>query len=134
MVVVVVVVVTGTAGAQDIARAISPAIASICGPKTFGAMRTFVAIFEMISPLAALSYPLAMVLPKQDSDATELAKISRWIALLTSLIAALVVTLFKTPLLDVFNLHTTEQYMLILPTTMLFSVLTTTPRPMKNKK
>lgn len=121
----VAVVATGTAGAQAIAMAFSPAITRIYGPETFGAMGTFIAIFEMISPLAALSYPLAMVLPKQDSDAIGLAKISLWIALLTSLITAVVLILFKTSIVDAFNLHTIEAYILILPITMLFAVLMT---------
>lgn len=119
------VVATGTAGAQAIAMAFSPAITRIYGPETFGAMGTFIAIFEMVSPLAALSYPLAMVLPKQDSDAIGLAKISLWIALLTSLITALVLILFKTPIVEAFNLHAIEPYLLILPVTMFFSVLMT---------
>lgn len=118
-------VATGTAGAQAIAMAFSPAITRIYGPETFGAMGTFIAIFEMVSPLAALSYPLAMVLPKQDSDAIGLAKISLWIALLTSLITAMVLILFKTPIVEAFNLHAIEPYLLILPVTMLFSVLMT---------
>lgn len=121
----VAVVATGTAGAQAIAMAFSPAITRIYGPETFGAMGTFIAIFEMVSPLAALSYPLAMVLPKQDSDAIGLAKISLWIALLTSLITAIVLILFKTPIVEAFNLHAIEPYLLILPVTMLFSVLMT---------
>lgn len=121
----VAVVATGTAGAQAIAMAFSPAITRIYGPETFGAMGTFIAIFEMVSPLAALSYPLAMVLPKQDSDAIGLAKISLWIALLTSLITAMVLILFKTPIVEAFNLHAIEPYLLILPVTMLFSVLMT---------
>ncbi|EPJ96490.1 lipopolysaccharide biosynthesis protein [Pseudomonas psychrophila] len=121
----VAVVVTGTAGAQAIAMVFSPVITRIYGPETFGAMGTFIAIFEMISPLAALSYPMAMVLPKQDSDAIGLAKISIWIAVITSLITAMVLILFKTPVVEAFNLHAIEPYILLLPITMLFSVLVT---------
>ena len=119
----VAIVATGTAGAQAIAMAFSPAITRIYGPETFGAMGTFIAILEIISPLAALSYPMAMVLPKHDSDAVSLAKISLWIALATSIIATLVLSVFKAPIIDAFNLQTIEPYILILPTTMLFSVL-----------
>ena len=121
----VAVVATGTAGAQAIAMAFSPAITRIYGPETFGAMGTFIAIFEMISPLAALSYPMAMVLPKHDSEAIGLARISLWIALITSLMTALVLILFKAPIVNAFNLHAIEPYILILPITMLFSVLMT---------
>ena len=119
----VAIVATGTAGAQAIAMAFSPAITRIYGPETFGAMGTFIALFEIISPLAALSYPIAMVLPKQDSDAIGLAKLSLWIALFTSLTAALTLIIFKEPLVNTFNLHAIENYILIIPITMLFSVL-----------
>lgn len=114
---------TGTAGAQAIAMAFSPAITRIYGPETFGAMGTFIALFEIISPLAALSYPIAMVLPKKDSDAIGLAKLSLWIALFTSLTAALTLIIFKEPIVNAFNLQAIEQYILIIPITMLFSVL-----------
>lgn len=119
----VAIVATGTAGAQAITMAFSPAITRIYGPETFGAMGTFIAIFEIISPLAALSYPLAIVLPKKDSDAIGLAKISLGIALLTSLLVTIALCAFKTPIINTFNLQTIEPYILLLPITMLFSVL-----------
>lgn len=119
----VAIVETGTAGAQAIAMAFSPAITRIYGPDTFGAMGTFIAIFEIVSPLAALSYPIAMVLPEKDSDAIGLAKASLWIALLSSFIATLVLLTFKTPIVNTFNLKAIEPYIVLLPATMLFSVL-----------
>lgn len=119
----VAIVATGTAGAQAIAMAFSPAITRIYGPETFGAMGTFIAIFEIISPLAALSYPLAMVLPEKDSDAIGLAKISLGIALFTSLLVTIALSVFKTPIINTFNLQPIEPYILLLPITMLFSVL-----------
>lgn len=119
----VAVVATGTAGAQAIAMAFSPAITRIYGPDTFGAMGTFIAIFEVLSPIAALSYPMAIVLPKQDSDAIGLAKLSLYISLLTTILTTLVLILFKHQIVTAFNLQSIEPYLLLLPITMLFSVL-----------
>ena len=119
------IVATGTAGAQAIAMAFSPFITRIYGPEIFGAMGTFIAILEVISPLAALSYPMAMVLPKHDSDAKGLAAISLCIALVTSCLAALTLILFKTPIVNALNLHSIETFILIIPVTMFESVLTT---------
>ena len=119
----VAIVATGTAGAQAIAMAFSPVITRIYSPDTFGAMGTFIAIFDIISPLAALSYPLAMVLPKHDSEAIGLAKISLWIALLTSIAITLALYFFKAPIIHTFNLQSIEPYILLLPITMFFSVL-----------
>lgn len=64
-----------------------------------------------------------MVLPEKDSDAIGLAKASLWIALLSSFIATLVLLTFKTPIVNTFNLKAIEPYILLLPATMLFSVL-----------
>ncbi|MQT75613.1 MULTISPECIES: lipopolysaccharide biosynthesis protein [Pseudomonas] len=118
----VAIVATGTAGAQAIAIAFAPIITRMYGPEVFGSMGTFIAILEIISPFAALSYPIAMVLPKNDSDAIALGKLSLSIALFTSLITAMILALFKEPIVNTFNLQMIEPYLILLPLTMFFSV------------
>ncbi|WP_010628921.1 lipopolysaccharide biosynthesis protein [Halomonas sp. KM-1] len=117
----VAVVASGTAGAQVITMAFTPIITRLYGPEAFGVLGTFTAILAVLAPLAALSYPIAIVLPKRDADAIGLAKLSLGIASVMSLLAALILTLFKSPIVDIFNLHTVEPFMLLLPFAMLFS-------------
>lgn len=112
---------TGTAGAQAITMAFSPVITRLYGPEAFGILGTFTAILAVLAPLAAWSYPIAIVLPKRDADAIGLAKLSIGIAVAMSLLAALVLVLFKAPIVNIFNLQAIEPFILLLPLAMLFA-------------
>lgn len=89
----VVVLAGGTAGAQAMAVLFSPLITRLYGPETFGVLGTFMAFAAIISPLAALSYPVAMVLPRNDSAAHGLARLSIGIAFSIAGMALMVVLL-----------------------------------------
>ena len=117
----VAIVASGTAGAQAITMAFSPIITRLYGPEAFGVLGTYTAILGVLAPLAALSYPIAIVLPKRDADAIGLAKLSLGIAVFMSLLAALVLLLLKAPIVNVFNLQAVEPFILLLPLAMLFS-------------
>lgn len=70
------VVATGTAGAQAITMGFAPIITRLYGPEAFGLLGTFSAILAVLTPMAALTYPIAIVLPKDHADAKGLAKLS----------------------------------------------------------
>lgn len=101
--------------------AFAPIITRLYGPEAFGVLGTFTAILAVLTPLAALSYPIAIVLPKHDADALGLAKLSLGIAVAMSLLAALILMLFKAPIVNAFNLEAVESFILLLPLAMLFS-------------
>lgn len=117
----VAIVATGTAGAQAIVMAFAPIITRLYGPEAFGVLGTFTAILAVITPLAAFSYPVAIVLPKHDADARDLAKLSIKIAVITCLLTGLIILAFKASLVNAFNLQGIESYVLLLPIAMLFS-------------
>ena len=62
----VVLVVTGTASAQLVTMLLSPIITRLYGPEAYGHMGVFLAIVGVIAPVAALTYPIAIVLPKKE--------------------------------------------------------------------
>lgn len=117
----VAIVASGTAGAQAIMMIFTPVITRLYGPEAFGVLGTFTAILAVIAPMAALSYPIAIVLPRQDQDAVGLGKLSMAIALVTSLLAGLVLLLFKGPIVSTFQLETIESFLLLIPLAMFFS-------------
>lgn len=117
----VAIVASGTAGAQAITMIFTPVITRLYGPEAFGVLGTFTAILAVIAPMAALSYPIAIVLPKQDGDAIGLGKLSMGIALGTSLLAALILVLFKNPIVDTFQLQAVESFLFLIPVAMFFS-------------
>lgn len=101
--------------------AFTPFITRLYGPEAFGALGTFMAILAIITPLASLSYPIAIVLPKRDVDAIGLVRISLKIALGTSLLTLGILLVCRHFIVEVFNLQAVESFVLLFPLAMLFS-------------
>ena len=84
----VVVVASGTAGAQAITMVFAPLITRIYSPDAFGLLGTFSAIAVVAASVAALAYPIAIILPRDDHDALGLAKLSAILSCGIALLAA----------------------------------------------
>lgn len=80
----VLVVASGTAGAQAIGLAFVPFITRLYGPEVYGVLGTFIALTTILTAASALAYPIAIVLPKSDSDAKGIVKLSLIVAALIS--------------------------------------------------
>lgn len=76
----VLVVASGTAGAQVIGMAFVPFITRTYGPEVYGVLGTFIALIGILGTFSALSYPIAIVLPSSDTIAKSLIKLSLIIA------------------------------------------------------
>jgi|MTBAKSStandDraft_2_1061841.scaffolds.fasta_scaffold20376_1 O-antigen/teichoic acid export membrane protein len=112
---------SGAVGAQVITMAFAPIITRLYGPEAFGVLGTFMATLAIATPLAAFSYPIAIVLPKEDAEAIGLAKLSLGIAFITSSLMALILLSFLDPIRNTFNLQAAGSLILLLPLIMLFS-------------
>src|SRR5699024_6023368 len=86
---------TGTAGAQAVTMALSPIVTRLYGPEAFGIMGTFTALTRIIIPVAALTYPIAIVLPKSDKNAKGLIKLSLYITLIIAAITTIILLFFN---------------------------------------
>lgn len=86
----VLVVASGTAGAQAIGMAFIPFITRIYGPEVYGILGVFIALTGILTTLATLAYPIALVLPKSDNKARALVKISLLLAVNMSLLVLIV--------------------------------------------
>lgn len=117
----VVIVVTGTAGAQAVAMAFAPIISRLYGPEAFGVLGTFLAIISTLMPLAALTYPIAIVLAKTDSDAKGIAKLSGVVAGFLALITGLALVVAGEWITDVLSLQAVAGLLWLIPLAMLFS-------------
>jgi O-antigen/teichoic acid export membrane protein len=112
----------GTALAQAITMAFSPLITRIYGPEAFGVQGIFMSLAGIMTTIAALAYPIAIVLPKHDDDACGLARLSVYIGISMSLIATLVFWLFGRQLLNFLNSEVIVDFIYFIPLFMLFSV------------
>ncbi|MEI3611399.1 lipopolysaccharide biosynthesis protein [Pseudogracilibacillus sp. SO30301A] len=117
----VVIVASGTAGAQAITMLFSPIITRLYGPEAFGVMGTFSAMINMIIPIAALTYPIAIVLPKRDDDAQGIVKLSMLVSLILSIISLIIILLFREPLANLFNFKNISMYLYFIPVIIIFS-------------
>jgi O-antigen/teichoic acid export membrane protein len=128
-------VASGTAGAQIVTIAFSPIITRFYGPEAFGLLGVFASIVAILAPIAALTYPGAIVLPGKDRDAKGLAWLSFWIALTVSALFAAALMLWKDKLLHLTRAEEISAYAMLIPLSMLFAaVLQITHQWMIRKK
>ncbi|NTW32744.1 MAG: oligosaccharide flippase family protein [Bacteroidetes bacterium] len=83
----------GTAGAQLLMICFAPFVTRIFGPKAYGVLGEFIAISNLMIPVAALTYPIAIVLPKKDEDALNIVKLSVFVSMMFSIIVFIVLSL-----------------------------------------
>lgn len=111
----IVTVVTGTAGAQAITLAFMPVITRIYGPEAYGVLGTFLSVTMMLIPVAALTYPIAIVLPKRDGDARGLVRLALAIALALATVVALALLVFGDRLAAALEIQIIQPYLLLIP-------------------
>ncbi|WP_411359021.1 lipopolysaccharide biosynthesis protein [Pseudidiomarina salilacus] len=97
--------VSGTAFAQLASLLFVPWITRLYGPDAFGGLGYFSALLSFLTPLAALSYPLALVLPKRDSEARGLLELSFLLAFVATflLVCVFYALAYLTPSLFPFS-------------------------------
>jgi len=116
----VAVVTSGTAGAQAITMAFAPLITRIYGPEAFGLLGTFMAIVAVAVPVAALAYPIAIVLPREDRDALGLVRLSATISFGVALLAAVLLAFGGDWLTATLGAESVAGYLFLIPVAMLF--------------
>lgn len=111
----IVTVVSGTAGAQALTLAFMPVITRIYGPEAYGILGTFLSVTLMLIPVAALTYPIAIVLPKRDGDARGLVRLGLAIALSLSIVVALGLLFFGNQLAKTLEIEIIQPYLMLIP-------------------
>lgn len=119
----VIIMASGTAAAQVIALVLTPIITRLYGPQAYGLMGVFVAIIQTIAPVAALTYPIAVVLPARDNDAKKLMWLSMYISTGIAVITAIILLLFHDSIAQLFQLGDVAFYFLLIPFVIIVSAL-----------
>lgn len=114
-------VASGTAGAQVITMAFSPFITRLYGPEAFGLLGIFTALVAVIYPVAALSYPIAIVLPKHDKEAKHLAFLSGLLAIGIALIVLAIILLGGDSLINLLKVQKISSFILLIPLIIVFT-------------
>lgn len=108
----------GTAGAQAMTLAFIPLITRLYGPEAYGVLGVFMGLAMMLVPLAALTYPIAIVLPERDADARGLARLSLRIAAAIAVGLALLLLGCGDALANGLGVEAIAPYLLLLPLVM----------------
>ncbi|NMA65413.1 MAG: oligosaccharide flippase family protein [Clostridiaceae bacterium] len=119
----VAIVATGTAAAQIITMGFSPFITRIYGPEAFGVLGVFLSVIGVISPIAALSYPIAIVLPKNDEDAKGLVRISLYVAGVIATVVGLFLLLVNEQIVGLLQIETIASFVYLIPLVIMFSAV-----------
>ncbi|UTR12120.1 oligosaccharide flippase family protein [Evansella sp. LMS18] len=114
---------TGTAAAQIIALTSTPFITRIYGPEAFGILGVFTAMISIVGPAAALTYPIAIVLPKEHNKAKDLIKLSLIISFIIAILTYSVLIFSKDTLVQFFNVESIEPYLFYIPLIVIFSAM-----------
>jgi len=106
---------TGTAAAQMVTMVFAPVVARQYGPAAFGAVGAFMAVLGVLAPVASLTYPIAMVLPRSDADAKGIARLSLLIALFVAVLLAAALGTSGDALAQRLGLESIRDYLMLLP-------------------
>ncbi|MCC4722349.1 oligosaccharide flippase family protein [Salinicoccus sp. RF5] len=117
----IIIVASGTALAQIVTIALSPIITRLYGPEAFGLLGIFTAVVGILSPIAALSYPVAIVLPKSNNDANKLVRLSLYLTITVAIIALIILLFFNNTIASLFNIEKISTFLYLIPLVIIFS-------------
>lgn len=118
----VIIMASGTAAAQIIALIFTPMLTRIYGPEEFGVLGVFLSLVGIVLPLSALTYPVAIVLPKKDSEAKGLIRLSLYISFFMSTVTFLIFMISGNYLFEKIKMESISNYMLFIPISMFLGV------------
>jgi O-antigen/teichoic acid export membrane protein len=117
----VTIVASGTAAAQVITMIFSPLITRIYGPEAFGLFGIFQSLVAILTPIAALAYPIAIVLPKEDAEAKGLVKLSFMVSAAVFCAVAIILLTGGEKLLAMLDSEAIAPYVMLIPLSMVFA-------------
>lgn len=89
-------------------------------PEAFGVLGIYVAILTVLTPVAALTYPTAIVLPKDDCEAKGLVKLSILLAIGISAITVEIIFVWGDALACIFGISNISQFLWLVPFSIIF--------------
>lgn len=112
---------TGTTIAQAIPIAISPILTRLYTPEDFGVFALYMSIASILAVLATGRYELAIMLPKKDEDAVNIAALSIVISFFVSFIVFLIVFIFNSEITTLLGNDKISNWLYFVPITVLLT-------------
>lgn len=114
---------TGTSLAQAIPIAISPILTRLYTPEEFGVLALYMAIASVVAVVVSGRFELAIMLPKKDSDAINIAALAIGLSCIISAVLLLIVSVFNTQITALLGSAAVSNWLYFVPfTTLLMGV------------
>lgn len=113
----------GAVASQGIAMAFAPLITRLYGPEVYGVQGVFLMVTGLLTPLWALSYPLAIVLPRSDAEALDLAYLALVVGALMTALMTVILSQYGAVLLDLLNAGAILGFVYLIPVTLFLALL-----------
>lgn len=113
----------GNVFAQALSFAVMPLVARLFGPENLGMSGMFIALAAILTQISAVSYPLAIVLPKDEGEAAAITSLSLLTAVATSSLVALMLLTSLDALSGALQVESVKQYLWFIPVLMFLSAL-----------
>ncbi|MEE1612165.1 lipopolysaccharide biosynthesis protein [Microvirga sp. CF3016] len=117
------VAVGGAATAQFLTIAFSPLVTRLYGPEAFGAVGVFTAAVLVVGSIADLMYGAAIVLPRSETEARSLLKLSAIVCLAISFISVPAFVIFRSEIAATIGFDASPDLLLLAPLMILLSGL-----------
>ena len=114
---------TGTTIAQAIPIAISPILTRIYTPEDFGVFALFVAVGSIVGSLANGRYELAIMLPRKDEDAINIAALGLIISICMTLVFLVLVAFFNEQIAELIGNKEIAFWLYFMPISVFFAGL-----------
>lgn len=111
----------GNSIAQIIVLLASPIITRIYSPETFGIQGVFLAAVSLLAPIAALRYPMAIVIAENELEVRKITILSLVSATLVSTLLLLVLLFFRPQMSDLLGLDEIGLLVFFLPLALLMT-------------
>ena len=118
--------VTGTGLAQLIPLAVSPLLTRLYTPHDFGVFALYASLLAVLAVLGSARYELALMLPKDDTDALALVALAMAIVLAASAVVLAAVLLFQAGLARWLDSPALGPWLFLVPVSMLLTGLVNT--------
>ena len=118
--------VAGTGLAQLIPLAVSPLLTRLYTPQDFGVFALYASLLAVLAVLGSARYELALMLPKDDTDALALVALAMAIVLAASAVVLAAVLLFQADLARWLDSPAVAPWLLLVPVSMLLTGLVNT--------
>jgi len=115
-------VASGAAASQAITMAFAPLVTRLYGPEAYGIQGVFMSIAGVMGVIAALIYPVAIVLPKHASEAVGLARLSFYTGIVMSLLTTVILFFFGSEILILLQAEEISAFIYFIPAFMIISV------------